>query len=64
MEMLLPLRNNKFQIPNPKHQTNFKFKKANSKWFRILDLIFGICLEFGTWNLEFGPAYAGWSLEF
>ncbi len=47
MELLLPLRNNKFQTPNSKQIRKIKSKIQNHFEFAFLDL-------FGAWNLEFG----------
>jgi hypothetical protein len=57
----------KFQITNPKFQTNSKFESPKSQtqlrpgWkarFWILDLVLGTCLEFVIWNLELPPVVA------
>jgi len=52
MELLLPLRNNKFQAPNSKQIRKIKSKIQNHFEFAFLDLEFVWCLEFGIWNFS------------
>jgi len=42
------MKKSKFQVPSSKEASSSKYPKAI---VRFGDLVFGISLEFGTWNL-------------
>jgi hypothetical protein len=63
-----PPQNSEPEAPNNKHQINSNPVKRGTKLqtpksqgpkhFAHLNLVIGICLEFGIWSLEFAPPEA------